>query len=81
MKGISGSLFAPNGDLSRSMLITVLWRAAGEPVVNYAMTFSDVPEGTWYTEAVRWAASVGIVKGYSSDIFGSSDPITREQLA
>ncbi|MCF0123996.1 MAG: S-layer homology domain-containing protein, partial [Ruminiclostridium sp.] len=81
MKGISPTLFAPDGNLSRAMLVTILWRITGEPVVNYALTFSDVPEGTWYTEAVRWAASEGIVKGYGDGTFGPNDPVTREQLA
>ena len=38
------------------MLVTILWRQAQKPVVNYLMQFSDVPEGQWYSEAVRWAA-------------------------
>lgn len=47
------------------MLVTVLWRAEGEPVVNHLMTFEDVDVEEYYGEAVRWAASEGIVKGYS----------------
>ena len=50
-------------------------------MVNYAMSFDDVASDTWYTEAIRWAASEGIVNGYSDTAFGPNDNITREQLA
>ena len=81
MNGVDTTLFAPNGALSRAMLATILWRTAGSPDVNFALTFSDVPAGTWYTEAVRYASSQGIVKGYGDGRFGSTDNITREQLS
>ena len=45
------------------------------------MQFADVPRSAWYTEAVCWAASMGIVTGYGNDLFGPDDKITREQLA
>ena len=81
MNGTGGAQFTPNGTASRAMVATILWRMAGEPQVNYAMSFADVPAGTWYTEAVRWAASEGIVTGYSDTKFGPDDPVTREQFA
>ena len=80
MNGVSDTAFAPDETLSRAMLVTCLWRLAGEPVVNYAMPFTDASEDTWYTEAVRWAASEQIVLG-SGKLFGTDDPITREDLA
>ena len=58
----------------------VLWRQAGSPVVNYLMRFNDVPEGQWYTESIRWAASEGLVRGYGNGRFGTNDPITQQQL-
>lgn len=61
MDGVGDGHFDPEGTLTRAMLVTVLWRQAGEPVVNYLLQFSDVPEGRWYTEAVRWAAGDGLV--------------------
>ena len=61
--------------------MTVLWRLAGSPVVNYAMQFSDVAEDTYCAEAVRWAASCGVVQGYENGAFGVGDPVTREQFA
>ena len=81
MNGVGNGKFAPSAALSRAMIVTMLWRMAGEPVVNYAMRFEDVPSDVWFTEAVRWAASEGIVEGYSAERFGPNDPATREQLA
>ena len=81
MTGVSGTSFAPNAPTSRAMIVTMLWRMEGEPVVNYAMAFADVPADTWYTEAVRWAASNQIVSGYSAKAFGPADHVSREQLA
>ena len=81
MTGMTADRFAPNEGMTRAMLVTVLWRQAGSPVVNYAMDFSDVAEGAWYAEAVRWAAAEGVVGGYGDGRFGPNDPITREQLA
>ena len=80
MSGISDTIFAPEATLTRAMLVTILWRQAGKPVVNYLMRFSDVPEGQWYSEAVRWAASEKLVAGYGDGRFGTDDPITQEQL-
>lgn len=73
--------FEPESKMTRAMLVTVLWRAAGKPTVDYALSFKDVPENKWYTEAVRWAASEKIISGISSDTFGTNDEITREQIA
>ena len=81
MVGFPGSIFGPNEPLSRAQIVMILWRMEGSPAVGYAMTFEDVPEGQWYTEAVRWAQSTGVVLGYSDRAFGPNDNITREQLA
>lgn len=81
MAGTSATTFAPDATTSRSMIATILWRMAGSPVVNYAMTYTDVAQGQWYSEAVRWATSEGIVGGYGNGLFGTNDPITREQFA
>ena len=81
MAGTSATTFAPDATTSRSMIATILWRIAGSPVVDYAMDFADVPQGQWYSEAVRWAASEGIVSGYGNGTFGTNDSITREQFA
>ena len=77
--GVSKDVFAPNRDCTRADFVTFLWRATGKPVVNYAMNFSDVKESSYYAEAVRWAASLGIVTGLSKDTFGAVNAVTREQ--
>ncbi|MCF0149865.1 MAG: S-layer homology domain-containing protein, partial [Firmicutes bacterium] len=67
--------------LTRAQMVTILWRKAGCPAVDFDMSFTDVPADAWYAEAVRWAASVGITDGYGNGTFGAADSITREQLA
>lgn len=81
MNGVSETSFAPHATTSRSMIVTILYRLEGEPVVDYAMDFTDVAGDAYYAEAVRWAASEGIVGGYGGGLFGTNDAVTREQLA
>ena len=81
MTGTGEGTFSPDAAASRSMVAAILWRMAGSPVVNYAMDFTDVPQGQWYSEAVRWAASEGVVTGCGDGTFGTDAPVTREQLA
>ena len=81
MAGVSSTQFAPDSTLNRATLATILWRLAGEPVVNYVLPFEDVAEGEWYSEAVRWAASTGIVNGTTPTTFRPFNSVTREQMA
>ena len=78
--GVGNSLFAPNQPCTRAQIVTFLWRAAGSPVVNYLMPFTDVDEGAYYAEAVRWAASTGIVTGLTETTFGANGVCTRAQV-
>ena len=77
--GVDDTHFAPNAPCTRAQIVTFLWRAAGSPVVNYAMNFSDVPADAYYAEAVRWAVSQGITKGTSDTTFGPDATCTRAQ--
>ena len=77
--GIGNSLFAPDQPCTRAQIVTFLWRAAGSPVVNYLMPFTDVDESAYYAEAVRWAASCGIVTGLTETTFGANGVCTRAQ--
>ena len=79
--GIGNGLFGPNQPCTRAQIVTFLWRAAGSPVVNYLMPFTDVDEGAYYAEAVRWAASCGIVTGLTETTFGTNGVCTRAQAA
>ena len=77
--GIGNGLFGPNRPCTRAQIVTFLWRAAGSPVVNYAMDMTDVAEGTYYAEAVRWALSEGITTGTGDTAFGPDAACTRAQ--
>ena len=81
MDGVGGNRFAPNSETTRAQLVTILYRLAGEPEPGGDSGFSDVAAGTWYTDAVAWAAQNGIVNGVSDTEFAPGDDITREQLA
>ena len=79
--GTSDTTFEPNTNMTRAMLVTVLWRLENEPDVTVTELFADIANGTWYAEAVTWAAVHEIVKGYDEGTFGPDDPITRQQMA
>ncbi len=79
--GTSATTFSPDMSMNRAMLVTVLWRLEGSPTVNCKLPFSDVNSSTWYTDAVKWAYSYGIVKGTSNTTFSPNMNITREQIA
>lgn len=80
MRGVSGGKFLPDGSTTRAQLVTVLWRLEGSPETTGAVRFGDTAGGAWYTEAVRWAAGCGVVKGYDNGCFGPNDAVTREQM-
>lgn len=77
--GVGNSFFAPNQPCTRGQIVTFLWRAAGSPVVNYAMNMTDVAEDAYYGEAVRWALSEGITTGIGDTAFGPDAACTRAQ--
>ena len=81
MNGTGANTFAPNANLTRAMLVTILYRAEGEPTVSGNGGFTDVPSGQWYTDAIAWAAANGIVNGVGDEKFDPNGNITREQLA
>lgn len=72
--------FSPDASCTRAQLVTFLWRAAGSPVVNYAMNFNDVDGGAYYAEAVRWAASEKVVEGTTAETFAPDAAVTRAQM-
>ena len=77
--GIGNGLFGPNQPCTRAQIVTFLWRAAGSPVVNYAMNMTDVAEDAYYAEAVRWALSEGITTGTGDGKFSPDTTCTRAQ--
>lgn len=77
--GTSAETFSPEDPCTRAQIVTFLWRAAGSPVVNYAMNMTDVAADAYYAEAVRWALSEGVTTGTSADQFSPDATCTREQ--
>ena len=77
--GVSENLFGPDQACTRAQIVTFLWRAAGSPVVNYAMDLTDVPADAYYAEAVRWALSEGITTGTGEGTFSPDAACTRAQ--
>ena len=80
MVGVSATSFAPDQQVSRSMLVTVLYRMSGETWEGGSAAFPDVEPNTWYSDAVAWASANGVVNGYDNGLFSVNDSITREQL-
>ena len=80
MSGYGNGKFGPGDTTSRAMMAQILWNMEGKPVVNYAMSYTDVDTDAWYAEAVRWATAQGIMSGYGYNKFGPNDDMTREQL-
>jgi len=80
--GTAEKTFSPEDTITREMMVTVLWRLAGSPVIpnDIGSTFSDVPADSYAYDAIRWAALFNIVQGYGDGTFGYNDAITREQL-
>ena len=82
MHGVGDGLFDPEGDTSRAMIVTILWRLEGAPASGEAENpFRDAEDGAWYADAVIWAAVQGIVGGDAEGLFRPTAPLTREQLA
>ena len=81
--GTSATTFSPDAYMTRGMLVTVLYRMEGAPALSSrgSNSFGDVADNKYYSDAVQWAASLGIVTGISEDKFSPDSPITREQLA
>ena len=79
--GVDDTHFAPNDATTRAMFVAVLWRVEGKPAPKSAAGFTDVPEKSYYTDAVAWAAENKIVAGKTSDRFAPKDNVTREQAA
>ena len=80
-QGTAADMFSPDEPMTRAMLVTVLWRMDGKPAAAGGSSFTDVPRGQWYTEAVAWAAENGVVNGVGGGKFEPDGNVTREQIA
>ena len=81
MDGVSATAFEPNSPITRGMIVTILWRLEGKPAAAGGGYFADVSAGSYYAEAIAWAAECGIVDGYGDGIFAPNRNISREELA
>lgn len=81
MNGTGDGIFDPDGNMTRAMFVTILYRAEGEPQMNNELKFNDVDENAYYAEAVGWAANNGIIAGYSDTEFAPERNIAREEMA
>lgn len=82
MTGLDETHFGPASNLLRAQIAMILYRIHGEPDTAYKEIFPDVEDGEWYTDAILWADSAGIVTGYTdTGLFGPADKVTREQMA
>jgi hypothetical protein len=81
MSGTSEFKFSPNATTTRGMIVTILYRMEGEPEISESESFGDVSDSKYYANAVKWAASKGIVAGYENGTFKPENKIKREQLA
>ena len=81
MNGVGdGTIFDPDGSMTRAMLATVLYRQAGEPEVSGDPNFTDALPNVWYSDAIVWAAEKQLLRGYGNGRFGVDDPVSREML-
>ena len=81
MNGVSATTFEPNSTMSRAMMVTVLYRMAGSPAVSGENVFTDVPNGSWYADAVTWGVENGLVTGTTDTTYEPNAGIIREQMA
>ena len=80
--GVSDTMFDPNSSMTRAMMVTTLYRLAGEPrVYSESVTFADVAQDAWYANAINWACSKGLISGYNETTFAPDERINREQIA
>ena len=79
--GVTGITFNPAGKMQRCMMTTVLHRLAGKPAVSYALLFSDIPDGQWYTAGTIWAGQQGVVTGVGDGRFSPFANVTRQEIA
>ncbi len=80
ISGVAETRFSPDIPMTRAMLVTMLYRMAGEPEVTSKSSYTDVPEGSWYEKAVLWTVEKSISYSQSETLFGVDGSATREQI-
>lgn len=80
MNGTDSNKFSPNDNVTRGMIVTILYRLENAPAMETSCPFSDVQSGSWYEKAITWAATNQIVNGISPTTFSADSNLTREQM-
>ncbi len=81
MGGYNATSFGPNDNLSRAMVVQVLYNKEGQPAISGKHEFTDVPADQWFNNAVTWGTQKGVMGGYGNGKFGPNDNVTLEQIA
>lgn len=81
MNGVSKTEFYPSGNVTRGMIVTILYRLQNEPETEKELPFSDVSENRYFSEAVAWAAENQIAAGYPDGTFRPNQAVTRQEMA
>ena len=81
INGTSATTFSPMQEMTRAMVVTILWRMEGQPKVDFNNKFSDVSSKQWYATSISWAEKSGVVHGYGDGTFKPDAAVTREQVA
>ncbi len=79
-QGTGGNKFSPDDTCTRGQVVTFLWRAANKPAASTVSSFTDVPSGEYYYDAVNWAVGKGITDGVGGNRFAPNDTCTRGQV-
>ena len=78
--GLTDTTFGPDAECNRAQVVTFLWRLAGKPAASGESSFTDVPAGEWYADAVLWAVEKGITNGLTDTTFGPNEKCNRAQI-
>ena len=81
INGTSATTFSPMQEMTRAMVVTILWRMDGQPATAFNNKFKDVSSKQWYATSISWAVNNGVVNGYGDGTFKPDAAVTREQVA
>ena len=81
INGTSDTTFSPLQEMTRAMVVTILWRMEGQPSTAFNSKFKDVSSKQWYANSISWAVNAGVVHGYGDGTFKPDASVTREQVA